>query len=309
MAEISKEEFNGFYKEKIEPLLSDFEAERISLNKKLKPFEIIMVIALICLVVCFICCFFSEIEILRLVCAVCLIIAVLCSAYCYFVQSKFMKKLKAKVTSKVLTLYGNMYFSGQKNIITQDEIREAGLFPSFSRKTDDDIVIGIHKECNFVISETVLEHTEGSGKNRHTVTDFHGLIVKIQMKKRFSGKTVIGNNVTKGRSMGAVELESVEFMNGLKIYATDQIESRYILTTSFMEKIEGLQRLYGCKELISTAFMNGYVYLFIPTEKDFFEVPFKKTLLNPDNYYSIYQELDYILSVVEYLNLDRNLGL
>ena len=309
MAGISKQEFDGFYKKKIEPLLTEFETERVRLNKKLKPIEIISILTLICLIVSIICTYFSERDSIKLVAAIFFVLTAVGSAYCHFVEATFMEKLKAKVTSKVLTLFGNIYFAGQKNIITAAEIRETGLYPRFSTKFDGDIVVGVHNTCNFVISETVLEHVEGTGKHRRTVTDFHGLIVKIQMKKKFTGKTVIGNNISRVSNMESVVLESTQFMKGRKIYSTDQIESRYILTTSFMEKIEGLQSVYGCKELISIAFMNGYVYLYIPTKKNFFEVPFKETLLNPNHYYNIYNELDYILAVVEHLNLDRNLGL
>lgn len=260
--------------------------------------------------------------------------------YVTSLRTKLRYSLKQNVVSKILALYGNIYFAGKKDVIQASEIRQMGLFPRFTSKVDDDIVIGVHKNCNFVICETCMQHTEGSGKNKRTVTDFKGLIIKVQMNKNFSGQTVVGfkGEINKpNRNFEQVELESVNFMKGRYVYSTDQIEARYILTTAFMERIKALGEVFhknrsgqdvskpistGISFIdkavssileadvgVSAAFIDGYAYLFIPTYEDFFEIPIDKSLYNEELYYNICTELDSILGIIEYLHLDQRTGL
>ena len=334
MAKISKEEFHNTYKTKIEPLLADLEAERIAVDKKSKPFEIIL-----CVCACiFILSLFIPIDKFRLFGISCFFIGILQFIPMGVMYSKYRSKLKQNIISKILKMYGNMYFAGKKDIITYSEIRNMGLFPRFSSKEDDDIIIGVHKNCNFVISETRLTHTEQHGKRTTTVTDFGGIIIKVQMNKHFAGKTVIGlqGNISKpNRNFEEVKLESVDFMKNRKVYATDQIEARYILTTSFIERIDSLgydfqkerskkthktfqpsktgigfiDKMLESSYGVSAAFIDGYAYLFVPTGEDFFEIPANKSLYNEDLYYNICTELDSILGIIEYLHIDQKTGL
>ena len=248
-----------------------------------------------------------------------------------------------------------MYFSPNTEVISLQEMQSLGLFPRASTNRTDDVIIGAHNGFNFVISESTLVHTEGSGKNRRTVTDFSGLVVKIQMKKHFTGATVVGEKgrVSKVRGFDKVELESIDFMKSRDVFATDQIEARYILTTAFMERLATLGKIFvkdyannsaeavgmnpdqvnqAIEQLqnikapafiqgaignllerevfgVSAGFVDGYVYLFIPSYEPFFEVDTSKTLLDPTQYYIIYKQLDSILSVIDHLNLDSKTGL
>jgi hypothetical protein len=169
------------------------------------------------------------------------------------------KKLKNQIISKVLTLYGNLYFSENKDAVSYRDIKDMGLYRKASRKTTDDVIIGIHKGCNLVISESQLTHQEsrGSGKNRttETIIDFKGLIVKIQMKKTFTGKTIVGikGDIDKKWGFEKVELESVDFMKHREVYSTDQIKARYILTTAFMERLAALGKNFMKDHITNTA--------------------------------------------------------
>ena len=335
MAQISQEEFHKTYKTKIEPLLADLEADRVTVAKKSKPFIALVIISLFLFLLC---AFILKSDNAKVFAVIFFITGILFYWPIYSMYSKLRDKLKQNIISKIFKMYGNMYFSGKKDIITAYEIRKMGLFPRFASKSDDDIVIGIHKNCNFVISETRLTHTEKRGKSTTTVTDFGGLIVKIQMNKKFAGQTIIGMKgfIQKpGNNFEEVKLESVDFMKSRKVYATDQIEARYILTTSFIERIEALgdvfhherskntnstfeipktgidfvDNMIGSAYVVSAGFVDGYVYLFVPTEEDFFEIPANKSLYNENLYYNICTELDSILGIIEYLHIDQKTGL
>lgn len=338
MAKISREEFSKTYKKNIEPLLGDLEVERVEVQKKCKPLIALAVTFFILFLLCVLCVFVLNSDVSETLGVIFLIVALVLCWPIYSLTSKLRAKLKQNVISKILSTYGNIYFAGEKDIIKAYEIRKMGLFPRFALKDDDDIIVGVHKNCNFVICETKLTHREKRGKSSVTVTDFQGLIIKVQMNKKFASKTIIGMKgriQQPGNNFEKVELESVDFMRNRKVYSTDQIEARYILTTSFIERIDALggvfqndrskntndtfempqtgidiiDNMVGSSYGVSAGFVNGYVYLFVPTEEDFFEIPIDNSLYNEDLYYNICTELDSILGIIEYLHLDQKTGL
>ena len=360
MAEITREEFEKVYRQQLEPILKDLEVERLENNKKAGLCFIWFALGLLIGLFMLNSPMFKDIaDVGVLVIIVSFVISVI-SASC--IKKAERAKLKKLVVQKILTLYGNLYFSDKKESISYKEIKDMGLYPRSTSKATDDVIIGVDKGCNFIIAETKLTHTEsrGSGDNRRTetITDFSGLIVKIQMKKNFTGKTIVGmkGDIRKMSGFEKVELESVDFMRNREIYSTDQIESRYILTTVFMERLQNLGinfikgNLYADADVhggdkaqmdkaihavenigsnvptmvsgfvnrfiereitgVSAGFVGGYVYLFIPTYENFFEINIGRgTLLQPHIYYNIYKELEAILKVIEYLHLDKNTGL
>lgn len=361
MAEITREEFKKIYEEKFVPMLEKLEPERVATMKKAKKWALIVGISLFVIITLW--CLFNFINSassgpinidIGAVFPI-LIFSVVPAIIVYSVISSPIRvKLKQEVIPKVLSMYGNLYFSPNTEVINLQEMKSLGLFPRATEKQTDDVIIGAHNGFNFVISESTLEHSEGSGKNRRTVTDFSGLVVKIQMKKHFTGATVVGEKgrVSKIRGFDKVELESVDFMKYRDVFATDQIEARYILTTSFMERLERLAFAFsgerakanaktkgldykpdntqkqvidslpkmnlsvggfnfnlGGKNIVSASFKEGFAYLYIPSNENFFEVDINKSLLNFEQYYNIYNELDSILSIVEHLNLDSKTGL
>ena len=343
MAEITREEFQKIYDEKFVPILSQLENERVEALQKGKKRGIItaiVVVVLIFLVVfiyTIVSAFSGVIKLLIVPPFETAVTAIGLGLGVYFSTIyKIRLKFKKEVLPKLLSVYGNLYFSNNPDVITLSEIKSFGLFPNAIEKSTDDVIIGVDRGCNFIIMETILKH--GSKGNN---VDFRGLVVKIQMNKSFNSKTVVGGKgkVLKKSGYEKVELESIDFMKNKDVYTTDQIEARYLLTTAFMERIQNLVRvfskqrtkaksktsshdnsqLYGLidSNLIfggylgdfSIAFSDGFVYLFIPSGEDFFEVNLVKTLLNFEQYYKIYNELDSILSIVEYLNLDSKTGL
>lgn len=242
MAEITREEFEKVYRQQLEPILKDLEVERLENNKKAIKCFILFAIGLIVGIV-LIC---IKIFFLNLSIGIILVSLIISGILAGNIKAGERKKLKRLIVQKILTLYGNLYFSDNKDIISHKEIKDMGLYRCSTNKNTDDVVIGIDKGCNFVIAETELTHSEsrGSGDSSRsvTITDFKGLIVKIQMKKNFTGRTIVGmkGDIVKMRGFEKVELESVDFMKNREVYSTDQIEARYILTTAFMERLQNL---------------------------------------------------------------------
>lgn len=352
MSAISTVEFNKIFQSKFLPVLRELEPQRI---KVYKAFNIAFSVVFLCFLLIIISFpvestikipFLNELRIA-------LLIPGIISMIILFGQNKGKQKLKKTIVSKILLLFGNLYISDKKDIIKLGEIKNWGLFHKADQKTDDDIIIGLYKGCNFMINECCLSHTESRGKHSSTtVYDFKGFIFQIQMKKPFTGTTVVGidGKINKFRGSEKVELESIDFMKDRKVYSTDQIESRYILTTALMERLDNLGKIFlsslaangvnlpetqirgdisnelehltgnsfidknissfiSRQELdVSAVFTKGYAYIFVPAG-DLFEIDISKTFLQPEQFYNIYLQIITVLELIDYMKLDKNLGL
>ncbi len=336
MTKLYKQEFENFYRQKIEPIITPFEQKRASLELQRKIAIVIILGSLLGGL------YLGMTTDNEMIISIAVVVATIAGLWQGNADIKFNKTFKKEVTSKLLTLFGNLYFSDKKNAVPYGDIQKWGLFPSSTDKTDDDVIVGLHNGCNFLINECNLFHREYRNRNGRSdlehVTDFNGLLIKIQMKKKFSGQTIAGvkGKIKKQRMFEEVNLESVTFMINRKIYSTDQIEARYLLTTAFMDRLEKLGDKFNYSTAdgrtltdeeysaritassfigerdtydVSAAFVGGFVYLFIPTRKDFFEIDMKRSLLDSEQFYSIYNEINAILEIIDFLKLDKNLGL
>lgn len=348
MQQMSKEEFSKYFNENFRPKLEELERKRL-FYAPIRKFCLIF--GLITFVSTFVSMFIFGNILGMVLFIMCFALSVVSFLAVIAINSLFRKPLKTKVISRIIGLYGNLYLISQKKLIKLSDIRKYGLFPKASQMIDNDVIIGNYKNINIIINECKLEHTVGTGKSSHTVTDFSGLIVKLTMNKKFSGITVVGmiGDIKPPAGCENVELESAEFMKNRKVYSTDQIEARYLLTPTFMERVENLgkcfmgsigqnntnvdasvtdnqesiHRLKSSNSIISNMlsseidrasgvsaiFVDGDIYLFIPLLFDFFEVSLDKSLLDPVQYYTIYMQLNSILKIIEYFKLDKNLGL
>jgi len=107
-------------------------------------------------------------------------------------------------------------------------------------------------------------------------------------------------------SKDLVRLEDPEFENHFQVYATDQVEARYLLSTSLMRRILDLREAWnGCALRIS--FLNSNIHVAIPCQRNFFEPDLSQSLLENAPFHRIAGEIRSCLQLVEQLNLDARI--
>ena len=122
------------------------------------------------------------------------------------------------------------------------------LLPSSSDKSFSDFFTGRRGETDFTICEAVLHR--GSGKNRQLV--FQGQLFRLTAPRRLDSTTVVLRN-TGGwfksfecpNGLRPVGLEDPAFNKTFAVFASDQVESREILTPAFMQQLEDLETAYA----------------------------------------------------------------
>ena len=106
-----------------------------------------------------------------------------------------------------------------------------------------------------------------------------------------------------------VNLEDTVFSKKFHVEAQDQVEARYILTTSFLEKINNLQTIYGSKNYYID-FDNNQVTFAFPTNKDLFEIGSLYTpLTNSKHVDKFFNEITAITDMIDHFKLNEKTGL
>ena len=170
------------------------------------------------------------------------------------------------------------------------------------------IVILLYVFSPIIILGTLLVHWQNS-------TRFKGVVVEFDMNKNFEGHTFVLENAKTANCIKfdhskfeEIKLEDVEFNKKYNVYSNDQIESRYILTTGFMERFLNMKTVFKAK-YIRAAFKDGKISIAMHVGKDLFAMG----SLNKDTDSNTFTELfDEILSVLELINelkLNQKIGL
>ncbi len=132
--------------------------------------------------------------------------------------------------------------------------RHTGLVPNYDRLRVIDGLTGTRNGVHFALHELHLEARKSFrnaggfaliDRNTQWLTVFRGTAIVIEFPKPFSGTTVVRRDKSAaGNAVEAltlpwerVRLEDPEFERHFEVYGSDQIESRYLLTPAFMERL------------------------------------------------------------------------
>ena len=144
---------------------------------------------------------------------------------------------------------------------------------------------------------------------------FKGVVVELKMNKNFKGHTFFLNKSFQEKKIAInckkyenIKLESIDFMSKYKVYSTDQIEARYILTTAMIDRLEHLQLAFRAN-YIRGSFKDNKLILAIDTGKDMFAMgnDFKKS--NFQTFRDLFNEIISIMKIIDQLKLDEKTGL
>jgi len=223
------------------------------------------------------------------------------------VKKNFEIRVKKGVLDSFLGFFGDFKWL-PKESIPKEEIEQSRLIGNITDLKADDYFEGTHKGLKFVISEANI--WRGRGRYREQI--FGGIFVKIEMRKRMNGHTIVteGNSVKPLFSgLKHVELEDVEFNKMFNVSSTDQVESRYILTTTFMERLKNLKEVYKVK-LIRASFLEGSILIAMDCNRDMFMLgDLNVPVTDTGEVQNLFDEFVAVLAIVDLLKLDMKTGL
>jgi len=184
--------------------------------------------------------------------------------------------------------------------------------------TGNDYVSGQLESVDIAFSDLTAKK---SGKNDDDATTiFQGLFIVADFHKNFKGTTVIlpdnaqklfgdvvgnwlqANNSSRNQ---LIKMDNVAFEKEFVVYGTDQIEARYILTPSLMQKILNYKK--RSQHPLYISFVNGKIHMAVSYNKDLFEPSLFHSLLEYKIAKEYFTTLHLALGIVEDLKLNQKL--
>ncbi len=309
----------AYYNSDLLPDLQVMEDQRKEVAKK------VMLVHICCgVAVFFSCLLFFAIFFFNLIL---LIPAIIIWIYLYHKFTKEYKSdFKDKVIFRVIKFVDESLEYKPENCISTTEYYASKLFPRrCDRYKGDDYDYGNIGKTKLRFSELHTEYkteTRDSKGNRRTRwhTIFRGIFFIADFNKHFNGETMVLPDTAQkifGNWLGnllqswnftrddLVKLEDPEFERLFVVYGTDQIEARYILSTSLMKRIVDFKKKTG--KNIHLSFINNEINVAVSYHKNLFEPKIFKTLLDFNVIREYFSDLQLALGIIEELNLNTRI--
>lgn len=206
------------------------------------------------------------------------------------------------------------------NCMDQEDFERCGLFISPDRYTGSDYACGyigrtavsfslVHAEEEYEVTDTETDsdgHTTTTTRTEYR-TIFSGLLFSADCNKDFHGVTFVcaGKSSFLGRRRSDfVSLESPDFNRRFSVFSSDQVEARYLLTPSLMERI--LELRSRCSQ-VETSFVSGRVFVAIPMSFGSFTPSIWRRIKDISDIAGYYNTLRFITGIVDDLNLNTRI--
>ncbi len=225
------------------------------------------------------------------------------------IKKRFERSVKREIMPIVCKCFGDLtwessLYKGNKNIFL-----DSNLIKKYTFEEYDDIFSGTYCDVAFEMIES--KFTKQQGKNQETI--FKGVIIKLDMNKRFNGNTVILpdaiGHASPDSKLRHTTLEDVEFEKQFDVFTDDEVEARYLITPSFMERLKNMRVAFAASG-VQCAFYGKYLLIGLKTNKDLFSLcSLVKPVNDAKQFFTMYEEIISIIKLIDHFKLDRKIGL
>lgn len=153
-------------------------------------------------------------------------------------------------------------------------------------------------------------------RNAFSNQSIKGVVLKYTFPKKFNKHTFIFENklssqklIHKGRQgYEKVSLEDTEFDKNYTVFSDDQVEARYLLTTSFIERFKNIETAFN--PLYQRAeFKENELYILLGTNRDLFKIGSLGEETTYSQFSQLFEEFYSVLDLIEQLKLNQHIGL
>jgi hypothetical protein len=197
--------------------------------------------------------------------------------------------------------------------IAQDEFARTRLFEdAASEYHSEDRLEGRVGKTDVRVAEVTATRKawklEPNGLSYQHITVFHGLFLIADFHKHFRYTVRVLPERHKHRALPGeqlIHLEDPEFEAEFVVYGTDQIDARYVLSTSMLRRIVELRRRWATD--VRLAFLDSHVYLTIAQGRDWFEPNAYRSAEDFRQIQEFAYQIALCLHLVEELNLNTRI--
>jgi hypothetical protein len=149
---------------------------------------------------------------------------------------------------------------------------------------------------------------DGDGLGTKYIRIFHGLFLIADFHKHFRSSVRVLPERWKHRALPGeqvIRMEDPDFEAEFVVYGTDQVDARYILSTSMLRRILDLCRRWAAD--VRLAFIDSCVFLTIAQNRDWFEPNIYRSARDPRQIRELAEQMALCLRLVEELNLNTRI--
>lgn len=253
-------------------------------------------------------------------------IGLVASSYGYRIITRgYVRQFKARVIRRIIEFIDPGLVYSAEGHVSPERFYSSRIFERYpDRLRGDDLVRGRVGRTDIEFSEVHAEYktesTDSRGRRQrkyHTI--FKGLFFTAGFNKRFTGKIVVlpdtaerllggigGFFQSLNRSRGKlVKLENPEFEKLFVVYGDDQIEARYVLSTSLVQRILEFRRKTGRHVYLS--FVGSEVFVAVPYRRSLFEPRVFAKITGFGDIRQYFADLGLALGIVETLGLNTRI--
>lgn len=226
----------------------------------------------------------------------------------HWIKKSFEGKIKEQIMPIVCSCFNNLKwendFFGDGYLFKTSEV-----VSNFTEASYDDIFYGSHNDVNIEIVESKFK--VDCGKDNRTV--FKGVVIKLDMNKKFGSHTVITPNKLLHNpplpNLRHTTLEDVEFEKKFDVFTNDEVDARYLITPSFMQRLKAMKTAFQA-DSVQCAFYNKSLLVALSTDKDLFSIcSLVKPIDDAKQYFQMYEEIISIIKLIDHFKLEQKIGL
>ena len=248
----------------------------------------------------------------------------------HFVVSKpkrrYVHRYKKTVLQKLVKLVDSgLNYSPESGIVEQEFVASELFTKRPDRFHSEDLVYGVHGRTGIRLSEVVAwereTSTDSKGRSESRYVEyFRGLMLIADFHKHFGHRTFVFPDTAEslfggfGRAMQKlggrrgtrlVQMDNVAFEKAFAIYTSEQVEARYILTPSMMERLLSMRKRFGGN--VRVAFKDSYVWIAVPHKHQYLEPSHHVSATDTTQIQRMLQEVIPFLQIVDELDLNTRI--
>lgn len=240
------------------------------------------------------------------------VISVIIFITCINNKSKiFSSFYKEEVVNEIIHAFCSNATYSPNDGVGEDLFKNSGLFTSPDRYHAEDLIEGCLGKTSFICSEVHAEERKArstkNGVQYYWEDIFKGFLFIADFHKDFQGETTVLRDSFFKIKMGAsrVKMENPDFEKVFDVFSTNQIEARYLITPSMMERMLKLDSNF--KKGVTISFRNSTILVAIPDSKNRFEADVWSSLNDMSILKSDFAVLQSLLEIVDELNLNTRI--
>ena len=212
-------------------------------------------------------------------------------------------KTKAHLVGGICNYVGMTFLAEGFEPMSLTHFRNLKLLPSSDRDRFEDQIKGMAHGANFTLHEAHLEREDHSDNGSSCKTVFRGILMTLDFPMKFAGTTLVlrQNKFFKSKRKGnlkRVGLADPVFEKAFEAYGSDQVEARYLLTPTFMQRLLDLETIFAGKNL-KAAFYGGQLMIVIEAGNQFEVGSMFKTLTERSRTEKLIQEIGLVFDIVD----------